>query len=123
MPGCKHKLGLLTLRNCNEPVEVKCPECGKEVCMKHSRLLNGVNVCIECYQKGVGNLKSTHDEAVRRSYSRNRYYSRSSYSPFYYWSGRYYDRDDYETFENDDVGYEEGNYENDDLDDDYFLDS
>lgn len=46
--NCKHKIGLLVLRNCNQPTRVQCTICNRPVCEAHFKTVKGDNVCLSC---------------------------------------------------------------------------
>ncbi len=109
MTGCRHKLGFLSLKNCNLPADMRCNTCNRPVCTKHSRPLNEETVCLECFieknQKANGEMTS--------SFQRNRIYRDTGYH------GVYADSD-YDAF---DAGSNVDFDVDDDIDPEMFQDS
>ncbi len=112
---CKHKVGLLSLRDCKEPAETKCKICARPVCQKHRkkrRIEEKIHfVCVECYLQAVSEKKD-QDEDLGWQHRRRRYYQRSGYRPYYYGHSRRYREDDYDYFDSDfEDDYEDFNHE------------
>ncbi len=122
--ACKHKLGLLSLRDCKEPANDKCAGCGRPVCPTHLKQFQVGevvrNLCVECYVQRVGK-ENALETGVDREYHRRDWYRRSSYRPYYYGnSHHHYQHDHYDHFDHDRQAV---NDRDDSVDDDDFLDN
>ncbi|MBN1671679.1 MAG: hypothetical protein JXR37_11625 [Kiritimatiellae bacterium] len=89
---CKSKVGLLFLRDCNEPATGQCVTCGRAVCAKHQLAGDQGPVCRECarYDEKMADRRET-----RRWRRRHHYYDHYGYYPYYYGHHRYYSDRDY----------------------------
>lgn len=127
MARCRHKLGLLSLRDCGIEQETNCSECGKPVCKNHYRTHEEKPFCIECYLKIKKNSKDIdQDNDLQQERIRNSYYHQYAFIPFYR-TGYYNDYDDdyesdYESFDSDIDDEIEYEYD-DDIEIDDFQDS
>lgn len=94
---CKHKLGLLSLRDCKAPAVSKCEICGRPVCQEHQKTLlidqKDSVLCVECY------LERTSEPDTSREYQRRSLYGSTGYLPYYYGHSHQYGQDDYEYFD------------------------
>jgi len=96
---CKHKIGLLSLRDCKAPAAFKCQSCGRPVCDEHRRNLAQKRaesvLCVECY------LEQAHGADTSGSYEQTRreLYRSTSFLPLYYGSSQRYGEEDYEYFD------------------------
>ena len=96
---CKHKIGLLSLRDCKAPAEAKCQSCGRPVCEEHRRSLTdkqaGSVLCVECYLEQASGV----DSAGSREYKRRELYRSVNYQPLYHGRSQRYGEEDYEYFD------------------------
>ncbi len=103
MATCKHKVGLLTLRDCKKPAVLKCKLCNRPVCQKHRkkyRLGGQIHfICKECYLNEVEDEKVLQRD-MDREYRRRSYYRDTGYRPYYYGHSHHrYRHDDYMYFD------------------------
>ncbi len=118
---CKHKVGLLSLRDCGDQAVSKCNLCNRPVCEKHQKTLSDAEeaICIECYLQRVDGERAVREDAGQYYYRRRVYHS-SGYRPYYYGHSRHYKHDHYRDFDH----TAEGEIETEDqLDPDDFQDS
>jgi len=94
---CHARVGLLVLRDCGEPAVANCRQCGRSLCGAHQVLTEDGPTCPECIarQEQFG----TPTDAATAARSRNRYYDRYGYDPFYTGSSHYYSDHDYRTLD------------------------
>lgn len=130
MPKCKHKHGLLILRECGRDTDSRCQNCGKPICADHTTRHGDHPVCYDCKSALMDRTEGA-DGYARQAYMRNHYYgSIGGYAPLYSrryrdWDGDYDDGDyedsDYDTFDGEDatMGYDDF----DDMGEDDFSDS
>src|SRR5687768_18024707 len=108
MSNCAVKRGIITLRDCRNPVTGTCSQCSRDICTEHT---TAAGICVECNvrnaeqkdRKGFSALgdkstkpaRSTAEPAPEQYedpswpfYYRHHYYSSYHYSPFY--MGSYY---------------------------------
>lgn len=126
MSECKHKLGLLTLRDCGNEVEVICAKCGKPVCSEHFVVREEQRICLECVAGDPGSRRLWADESpdMIRERERAKYYNDYGYNPGYGFGHYHYGDNDYQDMEQ--PGEEEfEDFETDDIDlsDEDFQDS
>jgi hypothetical protein len=128
MSKCKHKHGLLTLRECGRETSTRCTSCGKPICDAHCVDYLGRLVCHDCKAGPLGD-GSGGDAQTRQAFRRNDYYEAVGYVPFF--SRRYADADyndgdyqdiDYDTFDDQGPGLAYDDFW-DDLNADDFADS
>ncbi len=95
--GCKSKVGLLFLRDCNRPVHGQCKKCNRPICKEHRIKIEDQGAyCTEC----ANALEEDYDDpALYRTSRRYYYYDSYGYEPIYYGSHRYYSDHDYRTFD------------------------
>lgn len=93
---CKAKIGLLFLRDCDQPAVDNCVKCSRPVCKEHRIKGDGGTLCPECASERE---KYHGEEHVQQSQSRNHYYHSHNYSPYYYGSYLYYSDNEYSTFD------------------------
>ncbi len=107
MGKCKHKTGLLSLKDCGETTGRICNKCARPICEKHLQEVNKKWNCEECALKHYN--RTEYDErGLDYSYRRNSYYRDYGYYPYYYGSSRRrYGDDDYVDFESD---YDDSSY-------------
>ena len=111
MSSCAVKRGIITLRDCRNPVTGTCAQCSRSICTEHTTTGEAGVICVECRARNVeqtqsgsgkgikalsGKKQKATDPGVDRYQDddwpyqyRNYYYTTSLYSPFY--SGHYYD--------------------------------
>lgn len=109
MSSCAVKRGIITLRDCSNPVTGTCGTCSRTICSEHTASGATGTICVECRarsadseERGKGlkglskNTAPAKDPGVDRyeddSWAfmyRHHYYTSSHYTPFY--SGGYYD--------------------------------
>ena len=98
MATCKHKIGFLSLKECDKLASVVCSACNKPVCKHHYREVDGVPFCPDCYVEQV-----SEDEAEAEGWGsilhRRRTYHHIGYRPYYYGHIHRYNEDDYQDFE------------------------
>ncbi|MCP4405287.1 MAG: hypothetical protein GY801_49305 [bacterium] len=96
---CKHKIGLLSLRDCKAPTAIKCQSCGRPVCEEHHRSLVQERaervLCVECYLERTSGV----DTAGSNEYQRRELYRSTKFQPFYHGSSQRYGQEDYEYFD------------------------
>ena len=109
MSSCAVKRGIITLRDCHNPVTGTCGQCNRSICTEHMASGTVGTMCIECRGRaleseargpgGKTNAKKTatgqasdawyyEDDSWPYMY-RHHYYTTTHYTPFY--SGGYYD--------------------------------
>lgn len=97
MATCKHKTGLLVLRDCGNPVVALCTECNKPVCGRHMKYKDGNPMCPDCM---AGRL--TEEEAQQSGlggeYRRRNVYG-TGYAPYRYRGHTAYSSRDYGVFD------------------------
>lgn len=97
---CKHKMGLLSLRDCDEPAVAKCKMCGRPVCQEHQRTVQLKKqrkvLCVECYLE-LKKQRGMQDDSYE--YRRHSMYRSSGYHPYYYGSSRRFGHDHYHYFD------------------------
>lgn len=97
---CKHKLGLLSLRDCKAPAVAKCENCGRPVCQEHQKVLSidqkDSVLCVECYLERASETDTPHDH---NEYQRHSFYRSTGYRPYYYGQSQRYGQEDYEYFD------------------------
>ena len=100
MATCRHKVGLLSLRDCGEPTISKCSLCNRPVCEKHQKTVSDVEgaICVECYLQRVDRERAVHED-MGRYYHRRSMYRSSGYHPYYYGHSRHYKHDHYRDFD------------------------
>ena len=103
--GCKTKVGLLVLRDCDRPAVSTCMVCGRPVCKKHQVKRHHEVLCVECAAGQYG----TQDAGIRDGgrvgwfTTRRHYYRRYHYYPYYYGRHRYYSDTDFRAFDEDEM--------------------
>ena len=101
---CKHKIGLLSLRDCKAPAAAKCQICGRPVCQEHQKNLSNEQtesiLCVECYLERAGEP----DTAGSFEHQRRDLYRSTSYLPLYYGRSQRYGEEDYEYFDRETEG-------------------
>ena len=102
MATCRHKVGLLSLRDCGEMAVSQCTDCNRPVCQKHRKMVTkegkGEVLCIECYLQQVSEEKAIN-AGIDREYRRRSFYRSTGYRPYYYGHYRRYRHDDYDYFD------------------------
>ena len=117
MERCQIKQGFFFLRDCDEPAVATCPRCNRQVCKKHSKIVDGSSapVCLDCIGKDMQSKRSGRNGRWSNYWdddyyygaawgygSRSSYYSRNHYSPWYdgdrYDNNGYYDSYDVRSF-------------------------
>ncbi|MCP4701728.1 MAG: hypothetical protein GY862_33450 [Gammaproteobacteria bacterium] len=82
MATCRHKVGLLSLRDCGKTVVSQCTNCNRSVCKKHRKIvtIKGKDeaCCVECYLQQVSEEKAM-DEGIGREYHRRGLYHSMGY--------------------------------------------
>ena len=130
MSKCKHKHGLLVLRECGRDTDTRCQNCGKPICADHITRHGNYQVCYDCKSAPMAGAEGA-DGHTRQAYMRHHYYSDIGYMPLYSrryrdWDGDYrdgdYDDTDYDTFDGDEavMGYDDFD---DNMGEDDFSDS
>jgi len=100
MATCKQKIGLLTLRDCKEPVVGSCERCNRPVCAEHHKAARGQNLCVECYLQDIDEVRAA-SAGVQREYARRQSYRETGYQPYYYGDSPMYGDEAYEYFRRD----------------------
>ena len=98
MATCRHKVGLLSLRDCGYPAGSKCSLCNRPVCGEHRKTVSDIKgaLCVECYLERVDRRRAVReDENIGRYYHRSSMYNSSGYHPYYYGDSRHYKHDHY----------------------------
>ena len=100
MKACKHKLGLLSLRECREPAVVTCSQCDRPVCKEHYKQFEDENLCIECYLQRISEQEAQRN-GLDQEYRRQSYYHNQGYSPYHdsYRDHTSYREEDYRAFD------------------------
>ncbi len=102
MATCRHRVGLLSLKDCGEPAVSQCTNCNRPVCQKHRKMVTGEGkddvVCVECSLEQVSE-KTALSEDMDREYHRRSFYRNTGYRPYYYGHYRSYGSDDYRSFD------------------------
>lgn len=109
MAECKHKLGLVVLRNCNKEAALQCEKCGKPVCREHCI----DNLCLECAAYEHKDKYGKYEKITRET-DRRDFYLKNDYDPIYgrthyqYGAHDYHDTDltdesDFDDFETGDI--------------------
>ena len=91
---CQTKVGLLTLRDCDQPAEGACEQCKRVVCSKHRITSETGILCPECALAAKEQQKKTAQVKTR-----HRYYTSYHYYPYYYGHHHHYHDYDYRSFE------------------------
>jgi hypothetical protein len=117
MSSCAVKRGIITLRDCNNPVTGTCGQCSRPICTEHTATTPTGTLCVECHARNMEPAQSGEAKGAAkgpkatntssRAYEeyddpawpymyRHHYYTHYHYSPFY--SSGYYDSyyDDYD---------------------------
>ena len=120
--GCKTKVGMLVLHDCDRPAVDNCTACGRPICKRHRVKRQGEVLCAECAE---ARDRYREDDSVLDSRTtwfaaRRRYYSRYHYRPYYHGYHRYYSDEDFRAFDEDALVREPGPGEAPDQDDDDF---
>jgi len=97
MARCRHKIGLLSLRDCGNPVVGLCVDCNRPVCDKHMKDTDRGTVCLECFTQNLEDQEMSGEAA--RVYHRRTYYHSTGYYPYYYGHSLRYGDDDYRYFD------------------------
>ena len=96
---CKHKIGLLSLRDCKAPAVTKCQSCARPVCEEHRRTLSSDGaervLCPECYLEEASKSQISGSS----EYERHKLYKATRYQPLYYGQSQRYGEEDYEYFD------------------------
>ena len=111
MEHCRAKRGFFSLRDCGEMAVKQCALCGRPVCSMHLSPQSGFSRCLDCEGRASEqqvldkNQQAPADQPLDDpawSYRyRDRYYSRSGYTPVYagHYYDSYYDRYDTRSFD------------------------
>ena len=93
---CRSKVGLLCLRDCNQPAVGTCEVCGRPICRDHQAFAAGKLTCPEC---AAGKKDAKDKGQVRWHRRRARYYHGYGYQPYYFGCHYYYSDHDYRSFD------------------------
>ncbi len=121
MKNCQLKKGIFVQRMCNGETETSCDSCGVDVCVHHSRQLDGSVLCLNCYQKEHQANQVTKGEDYRSMYAAG---TMDYYTWYWFMRSDYYDHSDTEVFDESDYGefenYSDQEMSYSDSDDDFY---
>ncbi|MBF0565549.1 MAG: hypothetical protein HQK89_09925 [Nitrospirae bacterium] len=100
MMTCKHKTGLLVLRDCGNPVVALCTECNKPVCSRHMKYKDQDKdpMCPDC-MAGRLTEEEAENSGLGGEYRRQSVYRNTGYAPYRYGGHSTYSSRDYGVFD------------------------